>query len=172
METHCERSEMSGTCSGGNFKAFSEYAHRSPQPPLSLNTALVFGTKKNLFDKKRNVQASHSYLPETFSVGVGTFPEGGLPWFQRACPSTTLDKNYVFNCRPEFIGLRDTCQAFCPRRSNPGGLRVGKHGRLVVVARSRALIPIGTDCSRFRPRRPNGNGAKHDEVPGQAKGQP
>ena len=165
---------MSGTYSGeGNLRAFSAVVARRIRtaPRLSLNTALVFGTKKNLFDKKRNVQASHSYLPETFSVGVGTFPEGGLPWFQRACPSTTLDKNYVFNCRPEFIGLRAHLSSLLspkkqPRRALCGQARTSRRcGRL-------PRITIGTDCSRFRPCRPNGNGAKRDERLGQEEGRP
>ena len=145
---------------------------RELQAPRSRSATLLFRrTKKNLFDKKRDVSASHSYLPETFSVGVGTFPEGGLPWFQRACPSTTLDKNYVFNCRAEFIGRRAYLSSLLspkkqPRRALCGQARTsGRSGKL-------PRVPIGTDCSRFRPCRPNGNDAKRDEGLGQEEGRP
>jgi hypothetical protein len=60
---------------------------------------LIESPKKNLFDKKRSQHRLILIFQKPSSVGVGTFPDGGLPWFQRACPSTTLDKNFLFNCK-------------------------------------------------------------------------
>jgi len=62
--------------------------------------------KKNLFDKKRFPSRLILICQKHSSAGVGTFPRRGLPWFQRAGPSTTLDKNFIFNCKDCIIARK------------------------------------------------------------------